>query len=280
MKITFTKMHGNGNDFILIDEFNSVIISEEEKPKFVRALCNRNFGLGADGVLFVQRSEKADAKFRYFNSDGSEAEMCGNGIRCFSRYLVEEGYAESPLKVETLAGIKKLEVFRNEDGWWVKVDMGVPKFGREDIPARDDVWGREFEFNGRKFKVYAVNTGVPHAVIFNLDFDIDLAKYIRYHEIFPEGTNVNFARVEGNDRIRVRTYERGVEAETLSCGTGSVAVAAVARRLGLVGDHVEIITKGGKLLIDLGERAFMTGTASRVADGFINTEELRYDLPE
>jgi len=283
MKIMFTKMHGNGNDFILIDEFKSVIIREEDKPKFVRAICNRNFGLGADGVLFVQRSEKADAKFRYFNSDGSEAEMCGNGIRCFSRYLVEEGYTKSPLKVETLTGIIELEVFKDNEGWWVKVDMGVPKFDKKDIPAKEDVWGTKFEFNGRKFKVYAVNTGVPHAVIFveNLNFDIiDVARFIRYHKVFPKGTNVNFAKVEGNNRIMIRTYERGVEGETLSCGTGSVAVAAVAHKLGFVGNNVEIITKGGKLRIHLGERVFMTGQASRVADGFINSEELRYDIPQ
>ncbi len=282
MKIRFAKMHGNGNDFILIDEFEQILIDEKDKARFVKAVCNRNFGLGADGVLFVQRSDKANAKFRYFNSDGSEAEMCGNGIRCFARYIVEEGYAKSPLEVETLSGILKLDVTRDNEGWWVKVDMGIPKFESEEIPAKEEVWGKEFEFNGEKFKVYAVNTGVPHAVIFvnDLNFDIrSVAKFIRFHEIFPEGINVNFAKIEG-DAIRIRTYERGVEDETLSCGTGSVAVAAIANRLNLVDDSVEVLTKGGKLKIEIKDRAYMTGKASRVADGYINLEELRYDIPE
>ncbi len=282
MKIRFAKMHGNGNDFILIDEFEQILIDEKDKARFVKAVCNRNFGLGADGVLFVQRSDKANAKFRYFNSDGSEAEMCGNGIRCFARYIVEEGYAKSPLEVETLSGILKLDVTRDNEGWWVKVDMGIPKFESEEIPAKEEVWGKEFEFNGERFKVYAVNTGVPHAVIFvnDLNFDIrGVAKFIRFHEIFPEGINVNFAKIEEN-AIRIRTYERGVEDETLSCGTGSVAVAAIANRLNLVDDSVEVLTKGGKLKIEIKDRAYMTGKASRVADGYINLEELRYDIPE
>ncbi|WP_456329395.1 diaminopimelate epimerase [Archaeoglobus sp.] len=281
MRIAFTKMHGNGNDFVLIDEFNGVVVREEDKPRFVRAVCHRKFGVGADGALFVQPSDKADVKFRYFNSDGGEAEMCGNGIRCFSRYVVEEGYAGERLKVETLAGILELEVTRNEDGWWVKVDMGRPKFRKEEIPATVDVWGYEFEHEGRKFKIYAANTGVPHVVAFvdDLDFDIiPIARKIRYAEIFPEGTNVNFAKVEG-DTIRIRTYERGVEDETLSCGTGSVAVAAIANKLGLVGNTVKVVTKGGLLKIDLTEStAYMTGGANRVFDGILRLNELKYEV--
>ncbi|NOY11709.1 MAG: diaminopimelate epimerase [Archaeoglobi archaeon] len=283
MMVRFTKMHGNGNDFILVDEFEGVVVEEERKPEFVRAVCHRYFGIGADGMLFVQKSDVADVRFRYFNSDGSEAEMCGNGIRCFSRYVVEEGYAESPLKVETLAGILELEVTRDDEGWWVRVDMGRPRLGKEEIPALEEVWGKEFEFDGRRFRVYALNTGVPHAVIFvdDLDFDIiPAAKHIRHHPVFPEGINVNFAKVLDAKTVRVRTYERGVENETLSCGTGSVAVAVVANRLGLTGRSVDVLTKGGKLKIEIADdTVYMTGQASRVADGYINTEELRYDLP-
>jgi diaminopimelate epimerase len=275
--VKVTKMHGNGNDFVLVDEFDKIIIPEEEKPRFVRAVCHRNFGVGADGMLFVQPSEKAHAKFRYFNSDGSEAEMCGNGIRCFSRYVVEEGYAPERLKVETLVGILELEVYR-DDGWWVKVDMGKPRFEKEEIPARQEVWGYEFEFGGNKYRLYAANTGVPHVVVFvdDLDFDIiPLARKVRYLDIFPEGTNVNFARLEREDRIVVRTYERGVENETLSCGTGSVAVAAVASRLGIAERKVEVVTKGGLLKVEItNETAYMTGGASRVFDGVVKVEEL------
>ncbi len=276
-EIKITKLHGNGNDFILIDEFGGEIIAEEEKPEFVRSVCHRYFGIGADGALFVQKSEVADVKFRYFNSDGSEAAMCGNGIRCFSRYVVEEGYARSPLKVETLAGIIELNV-QYDGTWWIRVDMGKPKFAREEIPAEVDVWGYEVEVDGRKYELYAANTGVPHTVVFvdNLDFDIvPVARKIRYMDVFPEGTNVNFARVESRKRIRVRTYERGVEDETLSCGTGSVAVAAIANRLGIADEEVEVVTKGGILKIELGETAYMTGSANRVLDGVVKVDELK-----
>jgi diaminopimelate epimerase len=275
--IKITKMHGNGNDFILVDEFKENVIDEREKPDFVRAVCHRYFGIGADGVLFVQPSEIADVRFRYFNSDGSEAAMCGNGIRCFSRYVVEEGYTQKKLRVETLAGVLELEVF-HEDEWWVKVDMGKPKFEQKEIPANVKVWGYEFEFDRKIYRLYAVNTGVPHVVVFvdNLEFDIiPIARKIRYSEIFPEGTNVNFAKVEGENKIRIRTYERGVEGETLSCGTGSVAVAAIANRLGITGNRVEVLTKGGLLKIEVNETAYMLGTANRVLDGNLRLDELR-----
>lgn len=270
----FSKMHGNGNDFVLIDEFHRILVPEEKKPKFSRWLCNRNFAVGADGVIFVQPSEIADVKFRFFNPDGSEAKMCGNGIRCFSRYVVEEGYTDKKLKVETLAGIKKLEV--SFDGtWWVKVDMGKPEFDKEKIPAKKEVWGELFEIENKKFKLYAVNTGVPHVVVFVDDFDFDLVsvgRKIRFLSIFPEGTNVNFTKFDGS-RFYVRTYERGVENETLSCGTGSVAVVAVAKKLGIA-EKAEVLTKGGILKIEIGETAFMTGSATRVFDA----ELIEYEI--
>jgi len=269
----FTKMHGNGNDFILIDEYKKTVIPDELKAKFARWVCNRNFAVGADGVIFLQPSSVADAKFRFFNPDGSEAKMCGNGIRCFSRFLVEEGYAKpGKIKVETLAGIKELEVFF-DGNWWIKVDMGKPEFNASKIPAKKDVWGLDFDFEGKKYKLYAVNTGVPHTVIFVEDLNLDIipiARKIRYWGLFPEGTNVNFAFFDGK-KFYVRTYERGVENETLSCGTGSVAVVAVAKRLGLI-EKSEVITKGGVLKIEIGETAFMTGPATRVFDGELSDE--------
>ncbi|RLI80072.1 diaminopimelate epimerase [Archaeoglobales archaeon] len=278
--IKITKMHGNGNDFVLVDEFEKEIVPEKMKPDFVRAVCHRRFGVGADGTLFVQPSIVADARFRYFNNDGSEAEMCGNGIRCFSRFVVEEGYVKGEVvKVETLVGILELEV--DEDGWWVKVDMGEVKTKKEEIPANREVWGLEKTINNHKFVLYAVNSGVPHVVTFvdDLDFNIiEPAKIIRYDDTFPQGTNVNFAKVLSEDEITIRTYERGVENETLSCGTGSVAVAFVANKLGLASNHVKVITKGGLLKVDVkGNKAYMTGNANRVFDGFINLKELRFD---
>ncbi len=280
MRVNFVKMHGNGNDFVLIDEFNGELIPEEKKPEFVRAISHRNFGIGCDGVLFVQKSEIADARFRYFNRDGSEAEMCGNGIRCFARYVVEEGYAKSPVRVETLAGVLELEVYKDDEGWWVKVDMGKPKFEPSEIPSLEKVWGKTFEVDGKKFVVYAVNTGVPHAVVFVDDFDFDLikvARKIRYSEVFPQGTNVNFAKFT-DGKFFVRTYERGVEDETLSCGTGSVAVAVVSKELGMIENRAEIMTKGGKLVIELDDTAYLVGGASRVAEGVLRLDELRFDV--
>ena len=208
--------------------------------------------------------------------------MCGNGIRCFSRYVFEKGYVKETFKAETLAGVIPLNVNEEEDGYWVKVNMGKAKFDKDDIPALEDVWGREFEIYGNSYKVYAVNTGVPHAVIFvdSLDVDVEkIAREIRYNRIFPLGINVNFVKVENNRRALVRTYERGVERETLSCGTGAVAVAVVAEKLGKMGKDVEIITAGGKLRIEIrGDFVYMSGQASKVAEGEIITEELRYDI--
>ena len=265
----FVKMHGNGNDFVLIDEFEGVKVPEDRKSKFVKAVCDRRFGVGSDGVIFVQKSKVADAKFVFYNSDGSRAEMCGNGIRCFARYVVERGYVKpGVVRVETLAGVLNLDVWF--DGkWWVRVNMGKPKFGR-DVPALRDVWGEVFEIDGRKFKFYAVNTGVPHAVIFVDDFDFDfykVARAVRYNELFPEGTNVNFAKVLSRNRVFVRTYERGVEDETLSCGTGSCAVVVVGNRLGILDKVVEVQTKGGILKIEVNNEIYMTGTAVKVFEG-------------
>jgi len=277
--ISFSKIHGNGNDFILIDEYDREVIPEEEKKEFSRKVCDRHFGIGGDGVLFLSKSKIPDLKIkmRIFNSDGSEAEMCGNGIRCLVRYVIEARYLDtSPIYVETLAGIKetyfrhaqKSSIFgmprrsrqHEEDGLIIGVKMGVPRF---------EIMNEEIE----GYRLSSVDTGVPHAVIFVEDLNLNIkevAPKIRYADIFPKGCNVNFAEILGKNRIRMRTYERGVEDETLCCGTGAVAVAAVARRLCKAGDEVEIMTKGGKLRISFdGEEACMEGRAFRVFDGFI-----------
>ncbi|RZN67474.1 MAG: diaminopimelate epimerase [Candidatus Methanolliviera hydrocarbonicum] len=261
--ISFSKIHGNGNDFILIDEYDREVIPEEEKKEFSRKVCDRHFGIGGDGVLFLSKSKIPDLKIkmRIFNSDGSEAEMCGNGIRCLVRYVIEARYLDtSPIYVETLVGIKETYFQHEEDGLIIGVKMGVPRF---------EIMNEEIE----GYRLSSVDTGVPHAVIFVEDLNLNIkevAPKIRYADIFPKGCNVNFAEILGKNRIRMRTYERGVEDETLCCGTGAVAVAAVARRLCKAGDEVEIITKGGKLRISFdGEEACMEGRAFRVFDGFI-----------
>ncbi len=266
--IHFTKLHGNGNDFILIDEYMGEVISE--KSAFAEKYCRRRFGIGADGVLFLGKSDKADISMRIFNPDGSEAEMCGNGIRCLVKYAFDEGYIKEKASVETPTGVLLISS-RIEDRIWVTVNMGKLYFTREKIPARGS--GEFINVSMQGYDVSAVNIGVPHAVIFVDSLEPELmsiAAKIRYDPVFPKGANVNFVLVNSGDEITVRTYERGVEAETQSCGTGSVASAAVANKLGKTGRKVKVNTKGGKLRITLTDNeAFMEGTAERVFEGRI-----------
>ncbi len=266
--IHFTKLHGNGNDFILIDEYNGEIVPE--KSAFARKYCDRRFGIGADGVLYLGKSDKADIRMRIFNSDGSEAEMCGNGIRCLAKYALDEGYIKENASVETPVGNLSLAL-RDEDKTWVTVNMGIPVFERAKIPAQGVGEFLNVALHG--YNVSAVNTGVPHAVIFVDSFKPELmsiAPKIRYDPVFPKGINVNFVILNSSDEITVQTYERGVEAETLSCGTGSVACVAVAHKLGKTGKKVKVNTKGGKLKITLAnDGAYIEGPAERVFEGTV-----------
>ncbi len=267
--IHFTKLHGNGNDFILIDEYKKEIIPANAKASFAARYCDRRFGIGGDGVLYLARSDKADLRMRIFNSDGSEAEMCGNGIRCLVKYALDEKYIGRTAKVETLAGVLSISS-RINGKTWITVNMGKSSFEREKIPAKGT--GEFLLVKMHGYDVSAVNTGVPHAVIFvdSLEGLIETAPEIRYDPVFPKGTNVNFAVVNSRDELTIRTYERGVEAETLSCGTGTVACAAVAQRLGKTGETVKVNTRGGELRITLtDEAAFMEGQAESVFEGNI-----------
>ncbi len=268
----FVKLHGNGNDFILIDEISRVLVAESAKRRIAIACCRRSFGIGADGVLFLTGSQRADLGMRLFQPDGSEAEMCGNGIRCLAKYAWETGYVGQSFDVETLAGIIPVQVRERDGGFWAQVDMGVPKFDRPSIPACGA--GDLINEKMGDFAVSAVNTGVPHAVIFVEDLDIDIhdaAPQIRHSSLFPEGANVNFVRAGSS--LQIRTFERGVEGETFSCGTGAVASASVAHRLGLVGDEVLVETKGGPLIITfVEEKAFMEGPAVTVYSAEMDEE--------
>lgn len=275
--LAFTKLHGNGNDFIIIDEMRSEQVAESRKSSFAIGCCHRNFGIGADGVLFLVNSPRAELGMRLFQPDGSEAEMCGNGIRCLAKYAWDTGYVGESFSVETLAGVVPVQVRERENCFWAKVKMGVPKFDREAIPA---VGSGEFLMERlENLQVSAVNTGVPHAVIFVDDLGLsvnEIAPLIRHNGVFPEGANVNFVRPK--EPFEVRTFERGVEAETLSCGTGAVASASVARRLGFVGDEVLVKTRGGPLIVTFEEEnAFMEGPAVTVYSGELG-EEFRWNL--
>lgn len=275
MRLKFTKLQGNGNDFILIDEYDGVVVPDDKKAAFAKKYCHRRFGIGGDGVLFLSKSGRAPLRMRIFNEDGSEAEMCGNGIRCFAKYALDQRYiVPGKTRIETMAGVLEVDTKVEDGRTLVKVCMGKPLFDRIKIPAQ----GRGDLINVplHGYEVSAVNTGVPHAVIFvdNLEdpYLMDAAPQIRFDKIFPKGANVDFVtRDVGN--LKVRTYERGIEGETPSCGTGSVAAAAVARHMGIIRDFVVVKTAGGELKITFeNDIAYMEGGAETVFDG-----ELEFD---
>jgi len=237
-KLKFTKMAGAGNDFVVFDNRDGRI--PEERTAFVRRVCARSLGVGADGALFVERSEPADFRMRYYNADGGEAEMCGNGGRCISRYAYLHGIAGEKMIFETVAGRYRAEIVEEH----VRLEMILP----QDIRL-------QFEINveGKELTVNFIHTGVPHVVLFaNRIDDInvpELGRKIREHEKFaPAGANANFVQVVDPGHIQIRTYERGVEDETLACGTGTVAAALVGALLNRLRSPVEAITRSGLIL--------------------------------
>lgn len=273
MKIT--KMHGLGNDFIVTTQKET---RGESLPALAQRLCARRVNVGADGLIVVCPSEKADIRMRIFNADGSEAEMCGNGIRCFARFVYDEGIvAKQDIAVETLAGIIRpgLEM---EDGRvsGVRVDMGRPVFENEKIPvfSKHPAMQNRIAVLGRTLDVATVLMGVPHTVVFVAeDGGIDPALFgpaIETHEAFPKKTNVNFVRIQSRDALRITTWERGVGL-TLACGTGACAAAVIAAEKGLAQKKVNVFTQTGKLVIEYKDTGavFMTGPAEYVFTGTV-----------
>jgi len=270
MEIPFAKLQGNGNDFIVIDEYSRPVIPDEMKGQFAAIYCDRRFGIGADGVIFLSKSKKGNLRMRIFQPDESEAEMCGNGIRCLAKFAQDAGYAKGRCTVETPAGEMDVVMSCRDEDFLATITMITPLFTRKDIPATGS---GEYKERIGDFDVYAVNTGVPHAVILVDSVDaIDLmavAPPIRSHASFPKGANVNFVEKTGEDSIRIRTFERGVEGETLSCGTGATASAAVVHKLGHAGLAVSVETRGGPLTIRFNEKTTMEGPARTVFVGMI-----------
>jgi diaminopimelate epimerase len=273
-KVKFTKMHGCGNDFILIDD-REAEIPGELKGDIARLLCRRRFSVGADGILYLGKptSGSYDVRMRIFNPDGSEAEMSGNGIRCFAKYGYEKGFVQKKrIKVETLAGLIVPEVEVDERGvvTSIRVFMGKPVFTRID---------ELFYVNEQigEIKLTSLSLGNPHAVVIADSFeglDIDtVGKGIESHKAFPHRTNVNFVvqTAKKENEISVRTYERGV-GETLSCGTGSTASVLALNALGYVTRDKPVIvhTEGGDLIVELKEEgAYLTGPAETVYEGVV-----------
>ena len=271
----FSKMHGTGNDFVLVDDRE---MRSFDWPELSMRVCDRHFGVGADGVLLVRRSARADFRMVMFNPDGSEAEMCGNGIRCFAKYLYDAGELKSTsVTVETGADIKALDlVVENGVARRVVVDMGAPVFDPRRIPMAVD--GAEstdvaLQIDGRQLQLSGVSMGNPHAVYFS-DEDLDdfpletIGPLVERDRLFPRRVNFEIARVRSEHLVEVRVWERGAGI-TLACGTGACAVFAVARRKGFVVDRTVLALPGGHLEMREGENGhiYMTGPAAMVFSG-------------
>jgi diaminopimelate epimerase len=269
----FWKMQGLGNDFIVVDNRNSVV-DEANMAGLARRLCERHLSIGADGLLLFSNSAVADVKMRVFNADGSEAEMCGNGIRCLAKYCYESGIAKkSELTVQTLAGVKQVWITA-ENGVVkaVKVDMGMPVWTRSQIPMRGEgiCINCDLQVDEENYKATCLSMGNPHCVIFVEKLDEFPVEYVGHlvenHEAFPKRTNVEFVQLTGKNELKVRVWERGC-GETLACGTGACAAAVAANRLGKVGGKVKVRLTGGDLQVEVADHVFMTGPAEKVFEG-------------
>ncbi len=271
---SFWKMHGSGNDFIIIDNRHGVF-PEKERPQLVARFCRRGSGIGADGLILIEDDPYVDFLWHFYNADGSEAEMCGNGGRCAARFAYLKRIADADMVFRTLAGPIRARVDRAQ----VKLEMTMP-FGLRR--------GLVLDCDGDFETVDFINTGVPHAIVM---VDRDLASLaitergarIRCHREFaPAGTNVNFIEVVNEQRLLIRTYERGVEGETLACGTGSVAATLLASEYGLVKSPTEVITRAGESLTiyykkegSYFKEVFLEGGAVIVYKGVLELDFLR-----
>ena len=270
-------MHGLGNDFIIVDGFRQ---HKSDIGALAKRLCDRHFGIGADGLILALPSDLADARMRIFNADGGEPEMCGNGIRCLGKFLYDRGIVrKNPMTVETLAGVLTLELSVDDDRVSaVTVDMGAPDFDPRRIPVAAPSNAVEVSLDGRTVRFFCVSMGNPHAVTFDLypdreDF-LRLGAIMERHPLFPRRANIEFCRTADFDAsgaphgAEVRVWERG-DGETLACGTGACAVVAAGALLGLMPREAAVHLPGGRLDIrwDAGGHIFMTGPAETVFTG-------------
>jgi len=269
----FWKMQALGNDYVVIDNREEKI-DTKESTKLAKKLCERKFGVGADGLLLIAKSSKADAKMRIFNADGSEAEMCGNGIRCFAKYCYENDIVKkNEFIVETAAGLKRVWLLVEKDTVKsVKVDMGAPNWERKSLPmiGEGTCIDGDLMVEDEPYKVSCVSMGNPHCVIFvnNVgDYAVEyVGPIVENHEAFPKRINVGFVEVLNKNELKLRVWERGC-GETLACGTGTCAAAAVANKLKKVGNKVTVHLLGGDLQIEIGASILMSGPAEKVFEG-------------
>ncbi len=278
MKIKFTKMHGCGNDYVYIDCFDRVI---DNPQKLSMILSDRRYGIGGDGIILICASDKADAKMRIFNKDGSEGKMCGNGIRCVAKYLWDSGKVKSKenIKIETLSGVKTLEILSDSGNESViKVDMGKADLNSNNIPMifeKEKVINEPITVNTENYNITCVSMGNPHCVIFCDEVYSakvkEIGSKLSSHRIFPEGVNVEFVSESDSNNLIMRVWERG-SGETLACGSGACAsvVAAVENGLCKKGEDITVHLRGGKLVVNYSDSGvFLTGNAVKVFEGEI-----------
>jgi len=275
MDIKFKKMQGTGNDFIVIKYEDFPF--EERFSELAQKVCHRYFGIGGDGLLVVSNSNIADFKMQYYNSDGSLAAMCGNGIRCFAKFVYDEKLTDKVVfKIETLAGIKEVSLtIQDREAKYIKVNMGKIIYDPIKIPVvsyKSSFINEIIKVDDKEFKVTTVLMGVPHTIIFTDDLDLRKVKtygpLIEKHNIYPKNTNVNFAKIKDKKNIEVRTWERGA-GYTLACGTGVSSVVGVAHKLGFVDNNVNVSIEGGSIKIEVMEddNLFMDGPAKNICSG-------------
>jgi len=273
----FVKMHGAGNDFVLL----RVQGDEQDWSRLAQAMCDRHYGIGADGLILVLPSFRADVGMRMFNPDGSEAEVCGNGLRCVVKYAVDEGLArprEGELSVETATGVLSAQVFGEKGAVErVRVSMGVPRFAPREIPvlaeAEPPLKDLSLDIEGQRLAVTCVSMGNPHAVHFVerpvAEFPLEsIGPKVEHHPLFPQRVNFEVARVLGRERMEARVWERGAGI-TLACGSGACAAVGAAHLWGLVGERVDITLPGGMLVVEwdgVGE-GYLEGPAELVFVG-------------
>lgn len=265
----FYKMSASGNDFILIDDRDLTVERQfKDLPYFVERVCRRRHSVGADGLILIRRSQACDFSWRFFNADGSEAEMCGNGGRCAARFAFLNGIAGENMAFETLAGIMKATI---KEGNRVKLQLSSPQDLNLDYPIALET---------KELFVSSVNTGVPHVILLTDDIEYapveELGRTVRYHRSFaPKGTNVDFVKVIDRRNVQVRTYERGVEGETYACGTGAVAVGVILKEKGLSEEAVNIHTRGGEVLqVYVQDGVHLEGTANVIYTAHLSAEAI------
>lgn len=278
--VEFTKSQGLGNDFIVIADLDDVVDLSSEA---IKALCDRHFGIGADGLILVQRSSSAEYFMNYYNADGSIAEMCGNGIRVFAKYVHDHIEPRTAMSVETRAGVRSVELaLEGSEVVSVSVDMGAPELTPARIPVDTDLErfvDEVLAIDGMEYRLTAVSMGNPHAVIFVDEVATAPVKtsgpLLEVSSIFPDKANVEFVEVKGADYLKVRVWERGV-GETLACGTGACAALVAAHLNGLSGRSAQVELPGGVLLIEWLSKGTirMSGPAEEVFTGQIDPKRI------